>query len=190
MTTSLVPTRGSIQDVGKHGDMALALLDAKVVLLCDRSSSMLEIARSGKAAYEIEDEVVTKLQAKHQGQVALIAFADDAYLCLDGHLPYPNGNTNMLDAFTKAEPLASAGLRAILITDGMPSHDESEVIQHAQVFRGKMDCIFVGNELSGGADFLKRLAKSLKGSHSICDIGKEPKLLEEQLETLLLKAGK
>ena len=72
MSNSLIAI-GSIQDVSK-GDTALALLNAKVALLCDRSSSMLEEARGRKARYEIEDDVVSKLQAKYPGQVALVAF--------------------------------------------------------------------------------------------------------------------
>lgn len=182
--------RGSIQDMSKSGDMALALLDAKIVLLCDRSSSMSEMARGGKASYEIEDDIITRLQTHHSGRVALIAFHDTAFLCLDGNLPHPQGNTNMLDAFRVAQPLADAGLRVILITDGLPSHNEDEVIQAASQFRGQMDTIFVGPEISPGADFLRRLAKSVGGSHSVCNVGKEPELLEKQLEVLMLKAGR
>lgn len=185
--TSILP--GSILDVSKSRDTAVAMLNAKVLAVCDRSGSMTQLARGGKACYEIEDEVITKLQARHPGQVALMAFNDVAFLCLDGKLPLPNGNTNMLDALDRSQPFADMGLRIVFITDGEPSHDKREVLDRAKNFRGKMDTIFVGPETSPGAEFLERLAKSVNGSHAVCDLNKESKLLEQHLETLLLKAG-
>src|SRR3990167_8036696 len=100
--TSLIVS-GSIKDIAKKSGAAVALLGAEVILLCDRSSSMLEQARGGKASYQIEDEVVARIQAKHPGKVVLIAFNDIAFSCPDGNLPIPNGLTNMLDAFEKAK---------------------------------------------------------------------------------------
>ncbi len=181
--------KGSIQDVAAKGDVALALLSAKVALLCDRSSSMIEEARGHQARYELEDDIIKRLQAKYPGQVALVAFSDTAYLCPDGVLPQPNGNTNMLDALRLAGPLADAGLRIILITDGEPSHAESEVIDAARAFRGKLDTIYVGPELSRGADFCKALALSVGGTHSEADLKHGPDLLENNLTRLLLTAG-
>ena len=181
--------KGSIRDVAAGGDNALALLNARVLVLCDRSGSMAEEARARKARYELEDDIVTRLQAKYPGQVALAAFADVAYLCPTGKLPPPGGNTNMLDALRVAGPLAAAGLRIIMVTDGEPSHDETEVIRAAASLKGKMDCIFVGPELSAGADFCKRLAASVGGSHSEADLKRGPELLEQSLTRLLLTAG-
>ena len=188
MSQALV-AKGSITDISKSGDMALAILNAKAVLLCDRSGSMAEEARGGKASYEIEDEIVTRLQARYQGQVVLVAFHSTAFICPDGILPPPQGDTNMLDAFRVALPLHEAGLRVILISDGQPSHDETEVIESAKQFKGNLDTIFVGPETSPGASFLKRLAKAVKGSHLVCDIKKDPALLEKSLTHLLLTAG-
>ena len=102
---------GSIKDVAKNGDTALAMLNAKVALICDRSGSMADDGWGQKPCWVLEDEVIEKLQKKYAGQIVLIAFHDIAYLCLDGKLPLPQGNTNMLDAFRVAEPLADAGLR-------------------------------------------------------------------------------
>jgi hypothetical protein len=181
--------KGSIRDVAAGGDNALALLNAKVLVLCDRSGSMSQEARAGKTCYELEDDIVTRIQAKYPGQVALAAFADVAYLCPTGSLPPPGGNTNMLDALRVAEPLAAVGLRIIMVTDGEPSHDEAEVLQAAKALRGKMDCIFVGPELSAGAEFCKRLARSVGGSHSEADLTKGPELLEQNLTRLLLASG-
>lgn len=181
--------KGSIRDVAQTGDVALALLNAKVALVCDRSGSMDEEARGGKARYQIEDDVVTRLQAKYPGQVALVAFSDTAYLCPDGILPSANGQTNMLDALRVAQPLADADLRIIIITDGEPSHGEDEVIDAARAFRGRLDTIYVGPEISSGHDFCRRLAAAAKGSHSAADLVRDPELLEQSLTRLMLSAG-
>ena len=181
--------KGSIRDVAAGGDNTLALLNAKVLVLCDRSGSMSQIARAGKMCYELEDDIVTRLQAKYPGQVALAAFADVAYLCPTGQLPPPGGNTNMLDALRVAGPLAAVGLRIIMVTDGEPSHDEHEVLDAARPFKGQMDTVFVGPELSPGADFCKRLAAAVGGSHSEADLMRGPELLEQSLTRLLLTAG-
>ena len=181
--------KGSIKDVAKTNDVALTILDAKVVILCDRSGSMLGEAWGHRPRYELEDEIITKLQAKYAGQIVLVAFHDVAYVCLDGVLPPPQGNTNMLDAFRVAEPFHDAGLRVILISDGEPSHDPAEVILAAQKFSGNMDAIFVGDELSPGKDFLKRLAKAVGGSSKVADLKNGTLALEEGLTQLLLGAG-
>lgn len=189
MDKSLI-VKGSIKDVAKTNDTTLAVLDAKVVLLCDRSGSMTEEAWGHKPAFQLEDEVITKLQNKYPGQVVLVAFHDVAYTCLDGNLPPPMGSTNMLDALRVAEPLHDAGLRIILISDGCPSHDENEVIRAAQKFTGNLETIFVGNEMSPGKDFLKRLSKAVGGSNQVADLKKGTQLLETRLNQLLLEAGK
>ena len=60
----------------------------------------------------------------------------------------------------------------------------------AQVFSGQMDTVYVSPELSSGDDFLRRLSESVNGSHSICDLKKDPALLEKSLNRLLLMAGR
>jgi len=186
--TQIVP--GSIQAVSRNGDTALAILNAEAVILCDRSSSMIEQAWGGKSRYQLEDEVLTKLQKRYSGKIVLISFADVAYLVPSGNLPEPNGMTNMLDAFRAAEPLAEVGLKVILISDGEPSHEESEVIDAARVFHNNLDCIYVGHELSDGKRFMDRLAKSVNGTSALCDLDGGTKLLEEHIETLLLGSGR
>ena len=189
MSQSLV-AKGSITNVAKSGDVAMALMDAKVLVVCDRSGSMVADARSGKASYQLEDEIVARLQAKYPGQVALAAFNDVAWLCPDGVLPMPTGQTNMLDALRLAQPLADAGLKIIMVTDGEPSHSEQEVLDAAKLFRGKLDTIFVGPEVSMGRKFCKALALAAGGTHSDANLKRDPALLEKNLTRLLLAAGK
>ena len=180
--------KGSIKDVA-GGDVAIALMNAKIVLLCDRSSSMLEFARDGKCRAEIEDDIVAKFQAKHPGQIALVSFSDAAELREDGVLPYPGGGTTITSALNLAEPMVDIGMRAVLITDGEPGENEQMVIRSATRYKGRMDCIYVGPEVGRGGDFCDRLARAVGGTNTICDLNKEPELLAERLGQLLLIAG-
>lgn len=186
MNTSLV-VKGSILDVSKGGDVALAMLDAKIVLICDRSSSMLDNAHQGKARFAVEDSIVERLQQKYPGQIILVSFNDEVGIHADGRLPHPNGTTDMASALNTAQPFIEAGLRGVLISDGEPN-DKSTTLQVASGMRGKLDVVFVGDEGSDGASFLRQLAKSVGGAFDVNDL-KNPKLLEERIERMLLKAG-
>lgn len=190
MNTSIV--KGSIQDVAKpdHGGVALALLDAKIVLICDRSGSMeMSDAMGGKKRYEVEDKIVSDLQAKYPGQIVLEAFADSAILCLSGELPYPNGSSTMISyAFKLAADLIKVGMRAILITDGEATDDESEVLKAASPLKGKLDIVFVGPDLSPGRKMLDKISRVVGGTLDHNDL-KNPQLLFDTIEQKLLGAG-
>src|SRR3990167_8171719 len=104
MINSQAIVRVSILDVTK-GDLALSLLNAEFVLLCDRSGSMLEYAQDNKCRAQIEDEVVEKLQNKHPGKLVICSFSDVTQIHENGVLPYPEGNTNVTGAFKFVESL-------------------------------------------------------------------------------------
>ncbi len=191
MTQALTVVKGSIQDVTKTGNTALSILDAKLLVICDRSGSMEQHdAMNGKSRYEVEDEIVSNLQKKYPGQIVLIAFGDTAILCLDGNLPYPNsGSTMMTYAFKLAERFTTLGMKAVLITDGEATEDERAVLDAAKPFIGKLDTVLIGPDYAPGKKFLEKLAKYTKGTYNHNDLKTNPKLLEKTLETLLLKAG-
>ena len=179
---------GSIKAVAKGGDVALAMLDAKIVLLCDRSSSMLEKdAFNRKARYEVEDQIVKRLQTKYPGQIVLVSFRDWSDIHPNGELPHPSGMTNMTAGLEKAQPLIEAGLRAVLISDGEPD-DPYSVMELAKQLKGKLDVCYVGPEGSGGQQFLHEVARVAMGTFDTNDL-KNPQLLEERITRLLLKAG-
>jgi len=187
--TKAIVAKGSILSVSDGGDSALILLDAKVVLICDRSSSMIELAHQGISRYIVEDEIVARLQSKYPGQIVLISFSDYAEFCLDGKLPNPSGSTFIGQALLKAQSLIDAGLRGVLISDGEPTDAESEVMKVAKKLKGKLDCVFVGQEGSSGQAFLMKLAGVVGGSFDVNDLTKDPLALEQSLNRLLLKAG-
>ena len=185
MSTQIVP--GSIQSVAKNGSVALAAVNAEVVLICDRSGSMAaEDAHGGRARYAVEDEAVENLQKKHPGKIVLIAFADLADMFPGGYLPPPNGSTNMIAGLEMAKPLIEAGLRGVLISDGEPNHPQEAVVAFARGIQGKLDTIYVGPEGGQGEKFLKQLAKSIKGSSATYSLKKPPAFLEKGLEQILL----
>ena len=188
MTNMDLVVKGSITDVTQGGDVALTLMDAKLVVICDRSASMEEgDAGGGKARYVVEDEVVTKLQGKYPGQIVLISFNDMAFIALDGRLPFPSGGTDMANAISMAVPLVESGLRAVLISDGEPNPStEDRIFHEAKRMNGKLDTIFVGKEHSKGDKFLKKLAQTAGGTHQV---NEATKMLDQTLTVLLLKAG-
>ncbi len=187
--------KGSISSIATNGDTALAILNATVALVCDRSSSMNEYTKSRKTRAQLEDEVVTELQSRYSGKIAVVGFNSSAYLCEDGVLPSPTSDTSFGAAFEVAEALSDAGLRVILVSDGEPNEiqyqgGEDQLLTNAKCkFHGNMDCIFVGDENSAGERFMQRLAEAVGGSATLCDLNEGSRLLEETIETLLLKAG-
>lgn len=191
MDNKALVVRGSIQDVAKSGDTALAITDAKIVLICDRSGSMAASdAMGGKTRAEIEDKIVADLQEKYPGQIVLEAFADSAILCLNGQLPYPDGSaTIMSTAFQLASTLVKVGMHAIILSDGEATDDEATVLKAAQPLTGKLDVVFIGPDIAPGRRFFEKLAKTTQGTFNHNDLKRDPKLLKDTIETLLLKAG-
>lgn len=181
--------KGSIQDISHNGDTALAILNAEVVLVCDRSGSMSEYMTDGRSKYQVEDDVISTLQRKHSGKIVVVSFSDSSCLHPDGTLPYPTGTTNMLAAFDLIESLIDVGLRAIVVSDGQPN-DPPSTLHAARKFKGNMDCIFIGDEGSEGERFMQQLAREVGGRSELCDLSGGSKLLGEKLEILMLGAGR
>lgn len=181
--------KGSIMDVA-NGNTALALLDAKLLIICDRSGSMTgHDAMGGKARYEVEDEIVRDLQAKYPGQVVLEAFGDSAILCLNGELPYPNsGSTVYSYALKLAQSLVKTGMRAVLISDGEASDSWDEIRRAAEPLRGALDIVFVGPDITPGRNLLDKLSAYVSGTLDYNDLQNQQKLFET-LERKLLGSG-
>ncbi len=188
-----VPAKGSIQAIAANsGSTALALLKAKLILLCDRSGSMdTSDGMLGKKRYEVEDRVVADLQAKYPGQIVVVAFADSAILCLNGELPYPDGNSTVIsNALELAAKMMRGDMRAILLTDGEPTGDsEDRIFQAARSLSGRLDIVYIGSDHGPGRSFLQQLAVVTSGTFQKNKLD-DPKLLENTIETLLLKSGK
>lgn len=188
MSRELV-VKGSIQSVASGGDVALAMLDAKLLLICDISGSMQETTSSGLSKFQILKNITKKLQERHPGQVVVESFSDDAELNLDGVLPEPNGGTSMVAALEMASPMLEAGIVGVLMSDGEPTDGHDNVLSVARSISGKINPVFIGQEGSPGADFMRQLAKEIGTECRINDIALDDALLESTLTTLLLEAG-
>lgn len=185
MDTALV-VKGSIKDVADGGDTTTAIMDARIVLICDRSTSMYERDMySTKSRYQAEDDIIISLQEKHAGQIALIGFSDSAWFELDGKFGEPHGETYITSALRLAQPLAECDIRCVLISDGEPSDPEDMILELAKSFKGKLDTIFIGTQGSGGDRFLQKVATATYGTHQSNKVDE----LMESLMPLLLKAG-
>lgn len=176
--------KGSIMDVG--GDPTMALMSAKIVLLCDRSISMVELDSDNKQRFVVQDKVVSDLQGKYHGQIAIVPFSDSAYLSLNGTLPRPDGSTFMLNALRFVQPIVEAGIHVVLISDGEPTDSKEEILEFAKLFAGFLDTVFVGRAGSEGDKFLRRVAEASQGDH---ETNEATRLLEKTLTRFLLKAG-
>jgi hypothetical protein len=182
--------KGSIQDVAnQYGGTALALLKARMILLCDRSGSMtIADAMHGKKRYEVEDRVINDLQSENPGQIIIIAFAESAILCVNGELPYPDGDATVFsNAFQLAAKLIQRDMRVVLLTDGEATDPKDVIFNSVKPLRGRLDIVYIGSDHGAGRGFLEELAKSVSGTYQRNKL--EAAHLLDTLEKLLLKPG-
>lgn len=191
MNTSLVAV-GSVLDHARRAntDLATSFLNVELILLCDRSGSMItRDAGNQQARYQVEDEIVKALQRQHEGKILLASFSDYAAVHVNGILPQPDGGTQMLDGLKKVRPYVVGDVRVILISDGEPSDNKDKIIQYAVLnFMGRLDTMFAGPRGSQGEQFLKDLARQCGGVMQ-SNVLQETHLLTERVNQLLLHAG-
>lgn len=179
MNAQIVP--GSIADVVARNEMAAPV----VVVLVDVSYSMDDCdarAADGRiiSRYEAACQQLAKLQARHPGRVAVMAFADEPMMCPGGVPVPPCGYTALHRALAKAKEADTGLMRFVVISDGWPDN-EDKALQVAAKFKGAIDTIAIGQSL-GGADFLRRLATLTGGTFSE---DAATLALAETIETLL-----
>lgn len=190
---SLAIAIGSLQDQLRTREattLAEAFTHVKLIILCDRSGSMMERdAYGGHARYTIEDELVERLQAQNPGKILLASFSSGARLHPDGKLPQPSGGTEMLGGLQLVQPLCVNDVKLALISDGEPTDSpEHEIIAYArQNLAGRLSTYFAGPENSDGAKFMRRLAEACQGA-SGSDALTKPLQLEKELRLLLKSA--
>jgi len=183
--TAIVP--GSLQAIARdsNADLATVFTDADVLVIIDISASMTEQdARGGRSRYAVACDELTRLQAKHPGKVAVIAFSSDAQFCPGGLPPAPQSFTDLAGALDFAHVADGCGLKIILISDGEPD-DEVDAMRAARRWQDKIDTIYVGPEGAEGAAFLRKLAKATGGQASANKVDD----LAQRVETLLLTGG-
>lgn len=167
MNQSLV-VRGSLSDTGKH-DIADAIAGAEAVVVADVSGSTVEFsADPNKSRHEVIQESLIDIQGRYPGKVAVIAFSDTPTFCPSGRLEKPTGGTNLAGALKFVGIAALAGLKIVVISDGLANAEKPcfDIVRNWT--HGSLDTIYVGPETgldSKGREFLAQLARAV-GGHS------------------------
>lgn len=185
MTKAIV--KGSLSAIAARDNISLAqsFLGAEVILLVDESGSMSKTdAFGGLSRYQAAENDVIRLQAKHEGKVALICFSDTVLFCPTGNCVRFGGGTNMAKALDYVHIADDTGIKIILISDGLPN-DQKATLEAAKKFKSNISTIFIGpeNDSEGGRAFLELLAKTTGGQSITSD---SPGLLMKPVETLML----
>ena len=181
-------TVGSLAAMSKRENLTLAesFLSVDAILVVDMSGSMASNdAPGGISRYEAAEKELRQLQKQLPGKVAIVAFSSSPQFCPGGIPPRIGGSTDMAAAlhFVKA---ADGLAKIVLISDGEPD-SRSAALAAAGEFAHQIDTVYIGPEMGWGRQFLEELAaatggKSMKSA--------APGLLREQVESLLLEAGR
>src|SRR5262245_32080323 len=146
-----------------HGE-ALPVPPVMVVIL-DVSYSMDErdAIYRGQRVRRIDAarQQLIEIQAMFPGQVAIIAFSDEAQACPGGVAPEPNGWTNLHLALEMAREADTGSMKFCIISDGLPQQTEL-VYREAEKFSVPLDVIYVGKQPEGRA-FMEDFAKKTGG---------------------------
>lgn len=156
---------GSILDRAMQTNQTFAesFLDCEAVIMTDVSASMdTHDCHNGQSRFEAANEQLKQLQAEMPGKIAVCSFSNSAKFCAAGLPKTTEGTTDMVEALEFMKDFDGAGIRLILISDGEPD-DEAATIRLAEKFESKIDTIFVGNEMSSGREFLRRLSMATGG---------------------------
>jgi len=102
-----------------------------------------------------------EIQARCPGQVAIIAFSDEAEAVPGGVAPEPNGWTNLHLALAMARAADTGSMKFCIISDGLPQQTEL-VYCEAEKFSVPLDVIYVGKQPEGRA-FMEDFAKKTGG---------------------------
>jgi hypothetical protein len=180
--------KGSVGDIAQRKGLTIAeaFMDAKAVIAIDTSGSMGQSdAGLGRTRYEAACEQLRRLQGEMPGEVAVVSFSSEAIFCPNGIPTNQCGGTDMAEALRFVKKCDGL-MRIVIIGDGEPD-DEADTLAVAATFTSKIDAIFIGNELSPGRDFMRRLAAAT-GGVSVANACADLDLLGRNVR-LLLGAG-
>jgi hypothetical protein len=177
---------GSLGAIAKRDGVSLAetFISVDAVILVDVSGSMqTEDSRGARSRYEVALEELAQLQASMPGKLGIIAFASLPEFTPGGQPRMIGGGTNLAAALKFAKIADVPGMRFIVISDGEPD-SESQALDVARGFKGRIDTVYVGPEADNGArDFLRRLAAA-NGGQAV--MAQQAQALAAHTERLLL----
>lgn len=176
---------GSIGAIAKQQGQPIAVtfISAEVIAIVDVSGSMAtHDAHDFQSRYDVACQELATLQAKHPGEVAVVAFSSGAQFCPGGVPVFEGGGTDLAGALRFVR-VADGTVRFVVISDGHPD-DAASALAVAQSFRSRIDIVYVGPDSGGGAEFLRRLSKAAGGQY----VGASVNALCGEVERLLLTA--
>lgn len=177
--------KGSLQESQKNKNVtfAEAFLSVDAIVICDVSGSMGECdvpCEGGtRSRHEEANTQLQKLQARFPGMLAVVAFSDNAEFCPSGVLPPIQSSTNLLGALEFVDAADGAGIKFIVVSDGLPDSPNG-ALAHAQQMQTAIDTVYVGTD-PRGKEFMDKLAAATQGR----SITKGVELLEESVVRLL-----
>lgn len=184
--TAIVP--GSLSDVAQSSHMSLAesFLSCDTIVLVDVSGSMeAHDSRGGQRRYDVACAELAKLQASNSGKIGVIAFSDEPIFVPGGVPPLIGSGTALHKALRFARVADVAGIRFVIISDGIPDSQEDALHEAAQ-YHARIDCIHVGPESDRASRaFLERLASAHGGKQVTAANAAE---LAAAVERLMLSA--
>lgn len=163
-------TQGSIEDVRRRQGLSLpeALMNAKLLVICDRSGSMDDYIEGVRGLRKIDKlrEHLARLQRKYEGSVLVMQFDDYAEYKLGGVVDEPRGGTRMIPALELAREADKIVEKIAFLSDGSPGDAERDILNAARQLDHALDCIYIGEEGERGAIFMKQLASVKNGTYS------------------------
>lgn len=156
--------KGSINDsaIARNVSIAEAFMDAEAVVVVDTSASMgIQDAGLNRSRYQAACDQLARLQGEMPGKVAVVSYSSQAVFCPGGYPVNQGGSTDMVEALRFVKRVDGL-MKVVIIADGEPN-DAEGTLREASQFVGKIDCVFVGNELSAGRDFMRRLSEATGG---------------------------
>jgi hypothetical protein len=137
--------------------------------------------------YDAAVAQLKELQAKHPGQIAIIAFGDEATVCPGGMPPAPNGWTMLYLALEKAREADTGAMKFVIISDGLPQHRDLAK-REAEQFSVPIDVIYVGRD-ERGEEFMKDFALWHKPQCKAQIIGEMNMMCYTGLHTVVVHGG-
>lgn len=164
MNTSLV--KGSIAAIAQQQGRSLAhsFVNVDCLILVDTSGSMgSRDSRGGRTRYDVACEELAQLQSTLPGKIGVLSFSSETVFCPNGVPVNLQGGTDLAGALQFAKIADVNGMRFVVISDGQPDEPD-RALQVARTYQNRIDVIFVGSEMDGGArDFMNQLARSAGG---------------------------
>ena len=162
--------KGSLQDLSNNTQKQIRdlFIDVELVVMLDTSFSMSNRDGGEKSRYERAYDELRTLQGQHPGKIALISWSSETEWCFSGIPTFRGNSTDLAGALRFAKQVDNPFVTFVIISDGEPD-SENDALQVARTMQGKINTVYVGNEMGRGREFLARIAN---GTYSLNEFGK------------------